>query len=58
MNQSLLSSHVYKAVSEVKPHHLWVSSDASGKTPASLVEISMSYSGELKFILHLLLCNN
>lgn len=59
MNQSLLSSHIYKAVSEAKPQHLmrlmWVSSNASGKALASLVETSMSYSGELELRLHLLL---
>lgn len=40
MNQSLLSSHIYGAVSEAKPQRLmrliWVSSNASGKAPASL----------------------
>lgn len=62
MNQSLLSSHIYEAVSEAKPQRLmrlmWVSSNASGKALASLVEISMSYSGELELRLHLLLSNN
>lgn len=37
---------------------MWVSCNASGKALASLVEISMSYSGELQLRLHLLLHNN
>lgn len=40
MNQSLLSSHIYEAVSEAKPQRLmrlmWVSSDAAGKTHSPL----------------------
>lgn len=62
MNQSPLSSHIYEAVSEVKPHHLmklmWVSSNASGKSLVCLLEISTSYSAELELRLHLALCNN
>lgn len=62
MNQSLLSSHIYEAVGEAKPQRLmklmWVSSSASGKALASLVKISMSYSGELGLRLHLLQPNN
>lgn len=61
LNQSILSSYIYEAVSEVKPQHMrlmWVSCNASGKALASLVEISTSYSGELQLRLHLLLHNN